>query len=125
MLFVDEDYLFRPARVDAKRQVLCKAGESRVAERARDFREEEGMSEEPPNLDDDKRLVEDLVGTDALNRLMHPYHSNIDREDLAYGLKVTYSAQEVDAEGLALVHVPETGWQFPKAADVANLLHLV
>lgn len=39
MLFVDEDYLFRPARVDAQRKVISKAGEVQVAERVRRLRE--------------------------------------------------------------------------------------
>ncbi|KAI7191309.1 hypothetical protein KC316_g4892 [Hortaea werneckii] len=125
MLFVDEDYLFRPVRANAQREGLRKAGESRMAERARDLRAEEDMPEEPPNLDDDRRFVEDFLGTDALNRLMHPHFSTISRRDVACGLMVTYSAQEVEAEEFALVHVPETGWQFPKAADIANLIHLV
>ncbi|KAI7548131.1 hypothetical protein KC331_g4602 [Hortaea werneckii] len=125
MLFVNEDYLFRPARANAQREGLRKAAESRVAERARDLRAEEDMSEKPPNLNDDGQLVEYFLGTDALNRLMHPHFSTISRQDVACGLMVTCSAQEVEAEELALVHVLETGWQFPKAADSANLIHLV
>ncbi|KAI6908618.1 hypothetical protein KC318_g4311 [Hortaea werneckii] len=123
MLFVDEDYLLRPARVDAQRELISKAGEAQVAEQARRLREDEGELHEGSTLDMDKRLVEDVLGTDTLRRLLHPHYSTVG--DMGCGLVVTYSACETEATGLALVHVPGTGWQLPKAADVANLLRLV
>lgn len=62
-----------------------------------------------PNLDTDKQVAGDALGLDALDRLLHPYYSNVNRDNMACDLVVTYSAYELEATELALVTVPGTG----------------